>query len=946
MGSVLNLILIALAFGLATVAQALFVKRIYFNEALVLYALAIFVVWALRWGEKSSPKEEKAVTLKASRRANQWGVIFLATAVALGGLAARYLSQDWAHLCRALLLYGLGLAFATYAFSLLEGWGIRDALVRMWQAVKRSKTEIFLLGIVLLIGLFLRLHRLDYYPPLDGISWNDEAQMGKDAHEFLQGRDHPWQFPFSVYLPALSFVVFEESVLALRLPFILMGFAMLIPFYLFVRDLFSPRIALVGTCLLAISRWHISFTKLILPSTPAALLGLLSFYFLFRGLRTKGKMNYAWAGAAMGLGLYSHASFRTVPLIILTFFLIRAVYTYGVLLLSPQPKKWRRALTIFQENYQDVLVFLSTALLFATPYIAIVKRAPQMAFTERFTSTMPMLFAPDGSNYLRNLGPRIQEVFLFFNYKGEGWGAINLPGEPMLDPFTAVLFALGLGFSFFYFWRGANSFFLIWFLFVMIGGGVVVDMFRSHRIFIVLPVVYIFACVTLDWAWREFERIHKLRGKMKNAVPVALLVIFLFLAAWANYDTFFNEQINAREVRQEFLRDVAAIASHTGSLGQSYYVYLLANFPFYVQGHDFAWMAGDPPGRRGADITEILPSRDSTQADIAYIFALPYDVEALSALVRRFYPASEVQIFRGDYDRYTFASSLVQREEVESLRGLMGQYYRGPDWAGEPALIRKDAIISFDFTEPPIPPPFSVQWEGAIYISVYGEYVFAAESEGKSWVYLDDALLIEGEDEGKATLAMGWHRLKVRYVARGEGGAIKLRWQPPGGKWEIIPPYALSSAAPVNGLVGSYYRGKDWTGEPVFKRIDPLVLLTCVPSLWGGRPSRDWEGQPYSVKWAGYLRLEREGDYTFQVESWSGGTTVYIDGREVLEEPGQPWTLSIEQATVGLERGWHEIEVRYSYQDGEFSGVSLYWITPFGEREVVSSVVLYPSLVE
>jgi hypothetical protein len=941
-----NLVPVALAFGLAAVAQIFFVKHIHFNAALILYALSILVVWALRWAEKSSPKEGRVGALKPSPGGRWRGVICLAAAVALGGCAACYLSHDWAYLHRALLLYGVGLALAAYAFSLLEGWGIKDSLVQTWQAMRRNKAELLFLGIVLLLGLFLRFHRLNDYPPPGGISWNDEAQMGKDAHEFLRGRAHPWQFPFSVYLPVLSFMVFGESVLALRLPFILMGFAMLIPFYLFVRDLFSPRIALLGISLLAISRWHISFTKLVLPSTPTALLGLLSFYFLFRGLRTKRKMNYALAGMAMALGLYSHASYRIVPLIIFTLFLAKVVSTCGVLLLSPQPTKWRRVLAIFRENYQGPLVFLITALLFAIPFIAIVKRAPQAIFMERFTSVMPILFAPNKFNHLRDLGPRIREVFLLFNYEGERWAGINLPATPMLDPFTAVLFALGLGYCLFYFWRDENLFFLLWFFFAMIGGGVLVEGFRSHRIFIAIPVVYIFACVTLDWAWREFESVLQLRGKVKYVVPVALLVVLLCLSAWTNYDTFFNKQISAPEVRQEFLRDIAAIANHIGSLGQGYYVYLLANFPFYVQGHDFAWMAGDPQGRRGVDITEILPSRDSTQADVAYIFSLPYDVQALSALVRRFYPGSEVQIFHGDYSRYTFASCLVQREEVESLQGLVGRYYHGLDWSGEPALIRKDATISFDFSHPPIPLPFSVQWEGAIYVPLYGEYVFAAESEGRSWVYLDDSLLIEGKGEGKATLAIGWHQLKVRCVAEEKGGAMRLYWHPPGGKREIIPPYALSTAAAVNGLVGSYYRGRDWTGEPVFKRIEPLVLLTCIPSLWGGRPSPDLEGQPYSVQWVGYLRLEKEGDYTFQVESLSGGTTVYIDDHIVLEELGRPYVLSTKETRVALEEGWHEIEVRYSYQDGQFSGVSLYWITPFGEREVVPPEVLYPSPIE
>ncbi len=66
----------------------------------------------------------------------------------------------------------------------------------------------------------------------------------------------------------------------------------------------------------------------------------------------------------------------------------------------------------------------------------------------------------------------------------------------------------------------------------------------------------------------------------------------------------------------------------------------------------------------------------------------------------------------------------------------------------------------------------------------------------------------------------------------------------------------------------------------------------------------------------------------------------------MLEEPGRPYALSTKEARVSLEEGWHEIEVRYSYQDGEFSGVSLYWVTPFGEREVVPPDVLYPSPIE
>jgi hypothetical protein len=102
------------------------------------------------------------------------------------------------------------------------------------------------------------------------------------------------------------------------------------------------------------------------------------------------------------------------------------------------------------------------------------------------------------------------------------------------------------------------------------------------------------------------------------------------------------------------------------------------------------------------------------------------------------------------------------------------------------------------------------------------------------------------------------------------------------------------------------------------------------------------EGKPYSVVWDGWLHVDERGVYTLRAESWSGAVEVVIDGQQVLSDPGQPDHRSLANNQVRLKQGWHAIEVRYAYRQGEFSGLRLLWSPPGEDLEVVPSRVLQP----
>ncbi len=922
---VLPFILTVAAFLLASLGQALLNRRVNEEAAVALFAVAIVLTLIAFLRPHEGKKAEKA----PPSRWDLGGMLSLLVASIPAWVASILLMLRWDYLPTAVPLYIWSVALVGAVCSRRDDW----AWPR-FKAIREHWIELTLVILVLGFGLFLRLDRLDYYPPPGGISWNDEAQIGKDAYGIIRHGYLPWQFPVSVYSTYLSFRAVGATVFALRLPFVLLGFLTLIVFYLLARELFHFPVALTATFLFAVSRWHIAFTRLVLPSTPAMLLEVATFYLLLRGRRTGGMMNYILAGLTMSVGLYSHASFRMVPILVL-FLLVGEIWT---LWRSGEDRPVGLVATLSYAIGSRWMAFLVAAALFAAPFLAVVRREPYRAFGERFSVVMPVLFGAERAAHLGGLLHRAQQSLGFFNYRGEAWGAVNLPDLPMLDPWTGVLFALGFGYCLFYFWRNRHLFYLAWFLITVIGGGVLTLDFRSHRFAGVMPVLFIFAGVFVEGAWATFRRTF---GSSRGRCFALILVPVLVLAGYANYDIFFQRQIHADSVRVEFTREVSAIANYMASLGDGHYFYLFANHAYYTPGMDFAWMAGEPPGERALGILDVIPSHTDTGDDeLVYIFSTPYDVEALTDVVRFYYPGARIETFQGEYDRYTFVSARVEAEMAREAQGLMGSYYAGYHPSEEPDMVQKDAQLSFDWSreDPPLPFPFRAEWRGTIYAPEEGTYVFETEATGRAQVHVDDQPLQDGKG---VQLVKGWHALGVVYASTDEAGGLRLLWRTPQGDREMVPPRFLSPREEVNGLLVTVFEGPDWRGQPVQQSIEPVIYLVRVPSAWQSAFIPELAGKLYSLDCQGQLKVDQAGPYGFQIVAWNGNADLYVDGQEVVTVGG---TRTISgRGEVELTPGWHEIRLRYSYQGGEFSGVQLSWTPRGGETRIIPPAALRPA---
>lgn len=124
--------------------------------------------------------------------------------------------------------------------------------------------------------------------------------------------------------------------------------------------------------------------------------------------------------------------------------------------------------------------------------------------------------------------------------------------------------------------------------------------------------------------------------------------------------------------------------------------------------------------------------------------------------------------------------------------GLLGAYYRSPDWSGAPAFTQVDPEISFYFHNLPLPRPYTVEWTGKVFAPRTGSYGFSTVSIDESFLAINGVELLANRQqgasvEGRIQLDQGWHDLRLRFSDHTGYTRAYLYWTPPGGSREIIP---------------------------------------------------------------------------------------------------------------------------------------------------------------
>lgn len=281
---------------------------------------------------------------------------------------------------------------------------------------------------ILLVAAALRLPALTATPP--GLHY-DEAANGLLAGDIgFRGQRPVFIASYTgkevlfFYLAAAVMRVAGESVFALRLTAAYLGLLTVAAAYWLGRMLLADRrLAVLAAGLLAVSFWHILFSRLGFRAISQPLLQALTVGALFAGLRQESlRRSWPWlilAGAALGLTAYTYLAARFFPVALLFGLL-------PLLLGSPLLRLRLRQLALF--FLAGLVVLGPLALYFLGNPETFWVRAGQVL--------------PGGSQLPVLLNSYFKSLLAIF-WEGDPYWRFNIPGRPLFQPLWALLLIAG-----------------------------------------------------------------------------------------------------------------------------------------------------------------------------------------------------------------------------------------------------------------------------------------------------------------------------------------------------------------------------------------------------------------------------------------------------------------------------------------------------------------------
>lgn len=191
-----------------------------------------------------------------------------------------------------------------------------------------KKSILIALAFVLFLGALLRFWQMADYPVSLSI---DEVAIGYNAYSILKtARDEHSQFlpltfrsigdykpPVLIYLMTPAIALFGLSEFGIRLTVAFLGTLTILFVYLLTKELIKNEfIALLSSFSLAISPWHIQFSRATFEAILALFFLIIGTWIFLREIKRKGK--WFWLSAIFfSLAMYSyHAERLIVPLLV------------------------------------------------------------------------------------------------------------------------------------------------------------------------------------------------------------------------------------------------------------------------------------------------------------------------------------------------------------------------------------------------------------------------------------------------------------------------------------------------------------------------------------------------------------------------------------------------------------------------------------------------------
>lgn len=502
-------------------------------------------------------------------------------------------------------------------------------------------------AILLLVGIaaFFRFHRIDAIPP--GLAF-DEGQNGVDVTAIARGERLPIMVeagesvkgrtrePLFHYLAAGMFRVFGPGVTALRSTSALIGTLTVIALFFAGERLFGTRVAFVAAFLLAVARWHVTFSRIGLRAVLVPLCIVLTVAAATALARRRSAAAAAALGAALALGWYTYQAYWVVP---------------GALAIVLAVHLWR---TRFADTPEWLALGALAAVVFlvgAAPIIGYAIAKPDYYFARVLEVTDALRTPQTRAAELRN---NLQEVLFMLHLRSRSPSQFGFRWRPMLDPVSGAAFLAGL-----YFLLKRSRLdavvkvgLIVFWLVPLLPGAMGRMTGSVMRAIGALPAVCALAALGLCGVFPSGRA-----GWRARAAPVLLAAALTVIAA-VNYVDYFRRWAVREDVAQAYAVDTCRFFDFYAGLGGEADVYLS---PAVYNSPNLRFLAL----ARGVELPLIdrsaFVAADAASRDRVFVSEWP----EMNSLIEDVYPEHEVL---ARYDLHGEHTGRVYRVAAKNLR--------------------------------------------------------------------------------------------------------------------------------------------------------------------------------------------------------------------------------------------------------------------------------------
>jgi hypothetical protein len=138
----------------------------------------------------------------------------------------------------------------------------------------------------------------------------------------------------------------------------------------------------------------------------------------------------------------------------------------------------------------------------------------------------------------------------------------------------------------------------------------------------------------------------------------------------------------------------------------------------------------------------------------------------------------------------------------------------------------------------------------------------------------------------------------------------------------------------VNGLNYKYYEGK-WEKIPDFVNLKHVRSgKTFEINLSEIKPKEDYFG----VLFEGFIKIEKEGEYTFFIKS-DDGSKLFLDNKELVNNDGIHGDTE-KSSKISLKKGYHPVKIEFFEYTGDQS-IQVSYKGPNIEKQIIPAVMFF-----